>query len=132
MGAVAHPCSSLTRERNAVAIVGFQAEHTLGRRLVERQPQVKIFGRMYRVRCEIATLNGFSAHADHDGLVSYVEAVASPETRILLVHGEEKAITPFKAALTERGYANITVAEPGMTVELVNAGDQSPNTKRIV
>ncbi|MFH1732386.1 MAG: MBL fold metallo-hydrolase [Planctomycetota bacterium] len=112
-----HLKNSITKERNAVAIVGFQAEHTLGRRLVERQPQVKIFGRMYRVRCEIATLNGFSAHADHDGLVSYVEAVASPETRIMLVHGEEKAITPFKAALTERGYANITAAEPGMTVE---------------
>jgi metallo-beta-lactamase family protein len=113
-----HLKNSITKERNAVAIVGFQAEHTLGRRLVERRPRVKIFGRNYAVRCEIATLNGFSAHADHDGLVSYVEAVASPETQLLLVHGEDKAIGAFKAALNERGYHNITVAEPGLTVEV--------------
>ena len=113
-----HLKNSVTKERNAVAIVGFQAEHTLGRRLVERRPKVKIFGKDYAVRCEIATLNGFSAHADHDGLVSYVEAVASPETQILLVHGEDKAFVAFTAALNERGYHNITVAAPGMTLEL--------------
>ena len=117
-----HLKNSITKGRNAVAIVGFQAEHTLGRRLVERRPRVKIFGRNYAVRCEIATLNGFSAHADHDGLVSYVEAVASPETKLLLVHGEDKAIGAFKAALNERGYHNITVAEPGLTVEVGRAG----------
>ncbi len=113
-----HLKNSVTKQRNAVAIVGFQAEHTLGRRLVERRSQIKIFGKMYPVRCEIATLNGFSAHADHDGLVSYVETVASPETQLLLVHGEDKAIAAFQGALSERGYGNITVAKPGLTVEL--------------
>ena len=94
------------------------AEHTLGRRLVERRPKVKIFGKLYPVRCEIATLNGFSAHADHDGLVAYAEAVASPDTQIFLVHGEETATTPLKAALAERGFKRLTVAEPEMEVEL--------------
>ena len=113
-----HLKNTITKRRNAVAIVGFMAEHTLGRRLVERRPKVKIFGEQYAVRCEIATLNGFSAHADHDGLLAYVGAVASPATRIFLVHGESKAITPLTAALAERGYRDVTAAEPGMSVEL--------------
>lgn len=113
-----HLKNTVTKKRNAVAIVGFMAQHTLGRRLVERRPKVKIFGKLYPVRCEIATLNGFSAHADHDGLVAYAEAVARPDTRIVLVHGEEKGTTPIKSDLIERGYADVTVAEPGMEVEL--------------
>jgi len=113
-----HLKNTITKDRNAVAVVGFMAEHTLGRRLVERQRRVKIFGRMYPVRCEIATLNGFSAHADHEGLIAYAQAVASPDTQILLVHGEEKATTPLRAALAEHGFHDVTVAEPGKTVEL--------------
>ena len=113
-----HLKNTVTSKRNAVAIVGFMAQHTLGRRLVERRPKIRIFGDEYTVRCEIATLNGFSAHADHDGLVSYTDAVASHDTHIVLVHGEEKAIAAFKRALVERGYKNITVAEPGLQVDL--------------
>jgi len=101
-----------------VAIVGFMAEHTLGRRLVERERKVRIFGRRYPVRCEIATLNGFSAHADHDGLVAYARSACSPDTPLFLVHGEERAAGALRGALAEVGHRNITVAEPGMTVEL--------------
>ncbi len=113
-----HLKHTITKERNAVGIVGYMAEHTLGRRLVERHKQVKIFGQMYPVRCEIATLNGFSAHADHDGLLDYADSVAGPDTRIFLVHGEEKATGPLLAALRERGHNNTTITAPGMTVDL--------------
>ncbi|MCX5654069.1 MAG: MBL fold metallo-hydrolase [Planctomycetota bacterium] len=113
-----HLKNTVTKPRNAVAIVGFMAENTLGRRLVERRPSVKIFGQMYPVRCEIATLNGLSAHADHDGILAYVDAVASPDTRIFLIHGEEAAAAAVSAALAQRGYKHVTTAQPGMTVDL--------------
>ncbi|MFO7899510.1 MAG: MBL fold metallo-hydrolase [Planctomycetota bacterium] len=113
-----HLKNTITRNRNAVAIVGFMAEHTLGRRLVERQKQIKIFGKMYPVRCEIATLNGFSAHADHEQLLDYADTVAGPDTRIFLVHGEPKATRPLADGLRERGYTDVTVAAPGLTVDL--------------
>jgi metallo-beta-lactamase family protein len=113
-----HLKNNVTSKRNAVAIVGYMAEHTLGRRLVEREKEIRIFGKTYPVRCEIATLNGFSAHADHDELVAYVDAVARPDTRLLLVHGEDEALAAFRSALETRGYRDITVAEPGQTVEL--------------
>ncbi len=113
-----HLRNTVTKRKNAVAIVGFMAEHTLGRRLVERQPKVKIFGDFYPVRCEIATLNGLSAHADQDGLAAYAGAVASPDTRIFLVHGESDAVTALSGVLAAKGFRNVTVARRGQMVEL--------------
>jgi metallo-beta-lactamase family protein len=113
-----HLKNTITRDKNAVAVVGYMAEHTLGRRLVERHDKVKIFGRMYPVRCEIATLNGFSAHADHDGIIEYIRQVASQRTRLFLVHGETAAFDAIEADLRATGFRNYTRAEPGMTVEL--------------
>ena len=113
-----HLKNSITKKRNAIAIVGFMAENTLGRRLVERRPKVKIFGDMYPVRAEIATLNGLSAHADHNDIMNYVDAVARPDTRIFLVHGERAGTTAVKDGLAARGFTDITVAEAGMTVDL--------------
>jgi len=113
-----HLKNTVTRKKNAVAIVGFMAEHTLGRRLVERRDKVKIFGEYYPVRCEIATLNGFSAHADHDGILAYADAVASPQTRIFQVHGEPQAVAALGSAFAQRGFKHVTAAQPGMTVEL--------------
>ena len=113
-----HLKNSITKKKNAIAIVGFMAENTLGRKLVERHPRVKIFGDMYPVRAEIATLNGLSAHADHEDLISYVKAVARPDTRILLVHGEANGIKAVKDDLAATGFRDVTVAETGMTVDL--------------
>ncbi|NCC50806.1 MAG: MBL fold metallo-hydrolase [Spartobacteria bacterium] len=72
---------------NAIVIVGFQAQHTLGRRIVERQKEVRIFGDTFALNAEVRVLNAFSAHADCDDLVDYVR-----ETRpkkVFLVHGEQ-------------------------------------------
>lgn len=74
--------------RNTVLIVGFQAEHTLGRRLVEKAPTVKIFGDEYPVRCEVVTMNGLSAHADREGLAGMFRALRAKPRATLLVHGE--------------------------------------------
>jgi metallo-beta-lactamase family protein len=113
-----HLKNTVTHEKNAIAIVGFMAEHTLGRRLVERRDEIKIFGQVFPVNCEVATLNGFSAHADHDGIVEYVEQTCSPDTQIFQVHGEEDALGELSDAFAERGFKHVTAATPGMKVAL--------------
>jgi metallo-beta-lactamase family protein len=95
--------------RSTVAIVGFQAQHTLGRRLVEKRSRVKIFGVERERMCEVAVLNGFSAHADADGLVAF--ARESGARRIALVHGEPPAQDALATSL--RGFAEVTIPSMG-------------------
>src|SRR5205807_6296604 len=64
-----HLKHNLGDPRNTVLIVGYQAEGTLGRRLVERRPEVRIWGRSFAVRAEVVVLNGLSSHADHGDLL---------------------------------------------------------------
>jgi metallo-beta-lactamase family protein len=80
-------------ERNTVMIIGFQAEHTLGRRLVERRPEVSIFGRRIPLRARVEVVNGLSAHADADDFRWWFGELqrrgGTGETYI--VHGEPEA-----------------------------------------
>lgn len=96
---------------NTVMIVGWQAQHTLGRRLVEGRMRVKIFGLERERRCDVKVLNGFSAHADKDDLVAFAEAVrdAGPLTRVALVHGDPVPQRSLKEALEERGFPDVRV-----------------------
>ncbi len=102
--------------RNAVAIVGFQAAQTLGRRLVEGQRRVKIFGDEFAVRAEVHALHAFSAHADEADLVAYV-AAASP-ARVALVHGEAESRKALAAALEAAGLPRPLLPSPGDVVDL--------------
>ncbi len=102
--------------RNAVAIVGYQASYTLGRRLVEGDRQVRIFGDMFDVRATIHTLNAFSAHADRNDLIEYVQAVRPRRT--FLVHGEEAARTALAGALRARNLGEVFTPARGDSVEL--------------
>lgn len=90
--------------KNMVLIVGFQAQHTLGRRIVERRPEVRIFGVMRPLAAEVLVLNGFSAHADQAGLLSFAEEVArtGPLRSIMLVHGEPPAQSMLSDLLRSR------------------------------
>jgi metallo-beta-lactamase family protein len=106
--------------RNTIAIVGFQAQHTLGRRLVERRPKVRIFGVERSLGAEVAVLNGFSAHADQPALLEFVEATraAGPLRHVALVHGEPRAQDAFRKLLESRGVPGVVVPEPGETLTL--------------
>jgi metallo-beta-lactamase family protein len=93
--------------RNTILIVGFQAEHTLGRRIVERRPTLKIFGDDVPLRAEVKVLDGYSAHADRGELAAWLDRVRerSPAlSHVWLVHGEEEAQTALAAALGAKGY----------------------------
>lgn len=101
--------------RNTVIIVGFQAQHTLGRRLVERREAVRIFGIECDRRCEVVVLNGFSAHADQHDLIRYAESIRDqgPLRQIALVHGELKAQGVLRGLLDERGFPQVAIPARG-------------------
>jgi len=91
-----HLKNNIEDEKNAILIVGYQAEGTLGRRIVERQPEVRIFGEFYKLKARVATINTFSAHADADNLIEYIGKVKTDRLKkIFIVHGEETQSLPF-------------------------------------
>lgn len=103
---VHHLANGAGDPRNTILIVGFQAEHTLGRRIVERRPMIKVHGDEIPLRAEVAVLNGYSAHGDRTELTAWLDALrgdaAAP--RVLLVHGEPEAQDAYAAQLATRGY----------------------------
>lgn len=107
-------------QRNTVLIVGFQAQHTLGRRIVERQREVKVFGVMRRLLAEVVVLNGFSAHADQKDLLGFAEDVRTQGKlhQIALVHGEPPAQTTLREKLEQQGFPNVLVPGPGEKLRL--------------
>jgi len=90
----------LANPRTTILIIGFQAAGTLGRRLVDRPPFVRIFGEEIPVRAEIVTLGGFSAHADQSALLAWLRGFRAAPGAVHLVHGEPEAAAAFAARIT--------------------------------
>lgn len=90
---------NLYRPESSVVFVGYQAEGTLGRRLVEGAQQVRVYGTDVAVKARIHTIGGFSAHADRNGLLEWVKNIKNPHLRVFVVHGEEKSSLSFADAL---------------------------------
>jgi metallo-beta-lactamase family protein len=102
-----------------IAIVGFMAEHTLGRRLAERAKEVRIFGRTYPVRAEIATLNAFSAHADYAETCEWLKRHDRKRLKkVFLVHGEDEALDNLKRELLGMGIPAVEIMRYGDVHEL--------------
>jgi len=85
-----HLRNNIEDPRNTVCIVSWQAPNTLGRRLADREKQIKIFGEPYTVKADVATIGGLSGHAGQDLLIKYATNVKKTVKKIFLVHGEEK------------------------------------------
>lgn len=103
-----HLTNSAGDPRTTILIVGFQAEHTLGRRIVERQPEIKVFGEMIPLRAKVEVIGGYSAHADRGELTRWLDAVRATSpglADVFLVHGEPAAQDALAAKLTAVGYA---------------------------
>jgi metallo-beta-lactamase family protein len=114
-----HLRNNVEDPRNTVMIVGYCAPHTLGRRIVERHPEVKIFGEPYRLRAQVEVMNAYSAHADEPELVRFVGHMdADRLRRIFLVHGDPPRQEALALALTAAGYAPPLVPERGESWEL--------------
>ncbi len=99
--------------RNTILITGFQAEHTLGRRLLERREEVNIFGSPVRLRAEVAKLNELSGHADQRELLQWMKPIAKGLKKVFLVHGEASQSEALKAAIEERYGLDVAIPSPG-------------------
>ena len=115
-----HFVSGLEDSRNSVVLVGFMAEHTLGRRIGEGRRQVKVFGVEREVNARVHVLDGLSAHGDREDLIGFVRAVkaAGPLRRVVLVHGEDDARTALKQGLKELGVPEVIIARPDLVLEM--------------
>lgn len=113
-----HLKNTVEDERNIILIVGYQAEHTLGRRLVKEHSPIKIFGDKYDLRAEVHSIQALSAHADRQEMMAYFEEMGLPVKRALVVHGEMEQARPVAQALEDRGVNDVMIPEWGQTVEL--------------
>lgn len=91
-----HLVHNIERPESTVMFVGYQAQGTLGRRIVNGEKKVRILGQEYKVKANIVRVNGFSAHADRDELLSWLKNLQSPPREIFVVHGEGESAKSFR------------------------------------
>ncbi|MDD8012305.1 MAG: MBL fold metallo-hydrolase [Acidobacteriota bacterium] len=114
-----HLIQHIENPDNIIAIVGFMAENTLGRRLAERAKEVRIFGKSYQVKAEIATLNAFSAHADYAETIDWLKHHDLQRLKkVFLVHGEAAALENLQRELLGIGIPQVEIVEYGAVHEL--------------
>lgn len=107
--------------RTTILIVGFMAEHTLGRRIVDHAPVIKVFGEEIPLRARVEVLGGYSAHGDRHELQWWLDTVCTGDVAkppVYLVHGEPQAQDEFAEQLRAAGYAVVHAPEPRESVTL--------------
>lgn len=114
-----HLKNNIEKTSTTIAIVGFMARHTFGRKLVEGEKKVKIFGKYYDVNAEVRVLNSFSAHADYNEIKEWVKNYDLEKLKkIFLVHGEEESLLNLKKELLSIGVKSVEIANYGRIYEL--------------
>ena len=115
-----HLANSVGDPRNMILIVGYQAENTLGKRLVLREPVVNILGEPHPLKAEVVVLNSFSGHADRNELLGYIGGFPRGTMKgIFLVHGDPDQAEKLEGGLKESGFAHVRVPVRGETASLV-------------
>ena len=104
-----HLRRNISRPECTVLFVGYQGRGTLGRQILEGNPEVRIHGRYWPVRARIAEIRGFSGHCDRAGLMRWLSSLRAPPRRVFLTHGEEESST---------GLADHLRLEKGWTAEV--------------
>jgi metallo-beta-lactamase family protein len=109
-----HLKNNIENPNNCVMLMGYMAEHTLGRRLADGATEVKIFGEMYKRRCEVKKLDGMSAHADRSDLLDFVRRFDPKKLKdIFLVHGELEPMTALAEGIRGLGFQNVHTPKEG-------------------
>lgn len=103
-----HLRNGIEDARNTILIIGFQAKNTLGRKIADREPVVRIFGVAHSLEAEVVVMDAFSAHADRDDLLEFVRGCRSALRRVFLVHGEEEQMLPLGERLTALGIPEVS------------------------
>jgi metallo-beta-lactamase family protein len=114
-----HLKNNIENPRNLILFVGYAAQETLARKIMDGDKIVKIFGEEYQVRAQVKSMDVFSAHGDQNDLINYVKA-SSPEKlkQVFLVHGEPDESLPLRDAIKSRGYRSVEFPAPGDTFEV--------------
>jgi metallo-beta-lactamase family protein len=114
-----HLKNNIGNPANTILIVGYMAANTLGRRIADREPEVRIFGKPYALKAQVKILNTFSAHADYRDIRAYVSGFDLERLReVILIHGESEAMDNLGEELRAAGVRSVRPAEPGEWAEL--------------
>ena len=130
-----HLKHNLWRSECTILFVGYQAKGTLGRRLLEGEKNIRLFGEEIEVHARIESLHGVSGHADMNGLLKWVGAFESPLERVFVVHGEDTVTDEFAQTVADRFGCRTWAPYPGcqvdlLTNEIVNEGMKIPAKPR--
>ena len=118
-----HLKHNLWDARNSIIFVGYQAEGTLGRCLIEGQKEVTLFGEKIQVNAKIHNLEGFSGHADMDGLIGWLKGFQKPPKQLFLVHGEPEVKIEFAKTIKERVGFDAIPVNVNSEYELQHSGE---------
>ena len=113
-----HIVNNIRRPESTILFVGYQAEGTPGRILLDGTQEIRLLGQMHPVRAHIEKIDGFSAHADRDGLLAWLADIRVPPRCVFVTHGEEKAAASFASLLREKTGWTVEVPRYKDTVEL--------------
>jgi metallo-beta-lactamase family protein len=113
-----HLKNNIEDSKNTILVVGFMAKDTLGRRMVERQKKVKIFGEEHRLKARVEVLDAFSAHADRDELLQYVNNTKDSLQGVFVVHGEEEQAQALAEGIKGLGIQNVLIPNLGDEVKI--------------
>jgi metallo-beta-lactamase family protein len=114
-----HLANNVSDPRNTILMVGYQADHTLGKRLVNGDEEVRILGTIYKRKAEVIVHNSFSAHADGNELMAYIGQFDKKQlSRIYLVHGEHERASDLQAGLSRLGFGKVEIPVRGQRVDL--------------
>ena len=118
-----HLLNNIGNPKNTIMIIGYMAEHTLGRELIKASDKpgykVKIYGDEYVVKAKVKILNSFSAHADSGEILDYMKQFDKERLKkIFLVHGESPQQENLKTILNSNGFKEIIIPERGTEVEI--------------
>jgi metallo-beta-lactamase family protein len=102
-----HLANNISNPKNLILFVGYAAEHTLARKIMDGMEKVNILGEEHSVKCKVKTMDYFSAHADQNELLDYLQLNPSKKLKnIFLVHGEEEQALPLREKILQKGYKN--------------------------
>jgi len=113
-----HLKNNIEDERNTIVIVSWQAPYTLGRRIADREPVVRIYGEEYNLRAEVATIGGFSSHAGQNFLLQYAQATQASLKGLYLVHGDPDAAGVFQQVLAANNFGEVLYPRMGESVAI--------------
>ncbi|MHC4090694.1 MAG: MBL fold metallo-hydrolase RNA specificity domain-containing protein [Planctomycetota bacterium] len=112
-----HIKNNVQNPKNTILIAGYQAAHTLGRRLADGAREINLFHKTYQVRADVVQIHGFSAHADQNDLLQLLGPLKSNTDRVFLVHGEPDQRQTLAGKLEELGFAQVELAQRGQRLE---------------